>query len=341
MLIDYRTDSGTQPTEEMRQAMHDARLGDDYYGEDPSVNLLEKTAAEMLGKEAAILTTTATLGNQLALLSLTRQGSEIWVEEQSHLRAHDYISFLLPKTVFHTYAADKGRSITDNDLVAACGKKQTVFCIENTHNRHGGTILPVSEMKKIYHRIRESGGSVHLDGSRLFNASVAAGIPLHEFSAYADTVVLCLCKGLCAPAGAILAGSSAVIHKARIWREKMGSGMPQAGIIAAPAYVGLKKMIPRLAQDHLLAKKLAVGLAELPNLSLDLSLVETNIILVRPSHPSKSAEEIKNELGQTGILVLMLDRDTIRFVIDRNIDMEDIPRTIEAMHVIMKNEARI
>lgn len=335
MLIDYRTDSGTLPTEEMRRAMSEAKLGDDYYGEDPSVNLLEKTASEMLGKEAAILTTTATLGNQLALLSLSHKGSEIWIEKFSHIAAHDYTAFLLPDRKFRVYEAIKGREIADDDLAEAGEGAHSVFCIENTHNRHGGTILPISEMKRVYRQIRQAGGYVHLDGSRLFNASVASGVPLNEFAACADTVVLCLCKGLCAPAGAILAGSRETIRRARKWRAKMGSAMPQAGIIAAPAYIGLKKMIPRLAQDHLLAQKLASGLAVLPGLSVDLSLVETNIVLVHPKHPLKTAEQIQNELRQAGILVLLLDSKTIRFVVDRNIHPEDIPATVGIMQSIL------
>ncbi|WP_332237646.1 GntG family PLP-dependent aldolase [Sporolactobacillus sp. KGMB 08714] len=337
MPIDYRTDSGTLPTEEMRQAMYNARLGDDYYGEDPSVNLLEKTAAEMLGKEAAILTTTATLGNQLALLSQSREGSDIWVEKMSHIATHDYTAFLLPDRRFHTYEAHNGRSVRDDDLAAAKKGTQPLFCIENTHNRHGGTILPLSEMKRIHDQIGQAAGCVHLDGSRLFNASVATGVPINDFAACADTVVLCLCKGLSAPAGAVLAGSRETIRRARRWRAKMGAAMPQAGIIAAPAYVALKKMILRLAQDHLLAKQLAAGLAELPGLFVDLSLVETNIVLVHPAHSLKTAGQIRDELGQAGILVLLLDGETIRFVIDRNIAPQDLPITLEVMQSILKS----
>ncbi|RYL94910.1 aminotransferase class I/II-fold pyridoxal phosphate-dependent enzyme [Sporolactobacillus sp. THM7-4] len=335
MTIDFRTDSGTQPTEEMRQAMYEAVLGDDYYGEDPTVNLLEKTAAEMLGKEAALLTTTATLGNQLALLSTAAPESDIWIEEHSHIATHDYTTFLFPRARFHTYLSGNGMEIKDTDLEASCTTPNSVFCLENTHNRHGGTILPLSEMKKVYEQIRKKGGRVHLDGARLFNASVATKIPLREFARYADTVVVCLCKGLCAPTGAILAGPEQTIKKARNWRKRMGSGMPQAGIIAAPGYVGLKKMIPRLAEDHLLAKKLAQGLAQLPDLNVDLSLVQTNIVLVHPSHPKLSAEKITDELKKAGILVLMLDSRTIRFVTDRNIHSEDISKTVEVMNHLL------
>ncbi|RYM05419.1 threonine aldolase [Sporolactobacillus sp. THM7-7] len=339
MTIDYRTDSGTQPTEEMRLAMYRASVGDDYYGEDPSVNRLEKKAADVLGKEAALLTTTATLGNQLALLATAWPESDIWVEKQSHIASHDYTAFLFPNASFHHYLAEKGVRIREDDIEASCRGTHPVFCLENTHNRHGGTVLPATEMKKVYDRVKAVGGSVHLDGSRLFNASVASGVAAKAFARYADTAVICLCKGLCAPVGAILAGPAPVICQAREWRKKMGSAMPQAGIIAAPAYVALQQMIPRLAEDHRLASRLAHRLAGLPYLSVDLPFVQTNIVLVRVHHPEKSATQVVRELKQAGILVLQLARDTIRFVIDRQIHPEDISRTEKTLQDILKDKA--
>lgn len=333
MTMDFRTDSGTLPTDAMREAMRDARLGDDYYREDPTVNRLEGTGAALLGKEAALLTTTATLGNQLALMSLSAPGTDIWLEEQSHIATHDYTAFLMRDRSFHTYASDRGMSVPGTVLNVAVKSSSPVFCIENTHNHHGGTILPIPEMKKIYHELRHCGGTVHMDGSRLFNASVATGISLDTFAAYADTVVLCLCKGLCAPVGALLAGPEQIIKKARILREKMGGGMPQAGIIAAPALVALTTMIPRLEEDHRLARRLAGGLSGLPHVSVE--PVQTNIVLIHPAHPSKNTERILEEMGQTGILALTLDQHTIRFVTDRNIRPEDVDRTVNMMKTIL------
>ncbi|MCI1881239.1 MAG: beta-eliminating lyase-related protein [Sporolactobacillus sp.] len=331
--MDYRTDSGTLPTEAMREAMRRARLGDDYYREDPSVNELERFAADLLGKEAALLTTTATLGNQLALMSLSTPAADIWLEAQSHIATHDYAAFLLPGSHFHTYPSDRGTAVSD--IVLSAVGAASVFCIENTHNRHGGTILPLCEMKRIYLAVHRRGGTVHLDGSRLFNASVATGITPKLFASCADTIVLCLCKGLCAPVGALLLGPQKVIDRARKLREKMGGGMPQAGIIAAPGLVALQTMIPRLAEDHRLAKALARGLARLPHLTVESEAVQTNIVLVHPQHPLKNTARIVAELKQAGILVLALDAQTIRFVTDRNIEAGDVEQTIAIMRQIL------
>ena len=333
MYIDYRTDAGTRPTEEMRKAMYYAEVGDDVFGEDPSVNRLEETAAEMLGKESALLVTSGTMGNQLAILSQSSPGSEILVEDTSHIFVNEAASHSIIAGV-QTRPIPSNKGIIELRTIRAAIRTPgeatytSLLCLENTHNRSGGTIVPLENIKDLYSICKNSGTNVHLDGARLFNAVVATSIPVHEYARYTDTVQICLCKGLGAPIGAILAGSEDCIARARIWRQRLGGAMPQAGIIAAPALVALTTMIDRLSEDHEKAKQLAQGLAEMSGVLVDFQTVQTNIVMVNVQGTQKPPQELIYNLKKEGVLVSEFSPGVLRFVTHKDISVNNIDETL-------------
>jgi len=340
-FIDFRSDTVTKPTEEMREAMFTAEVGDDVYGEDPTVNRLEALAAEMLGKEAALFVTSGTQGNQVAILAHCRPGDEVILEAESHIFLYEAgaasaLSGVQTRPIRGHRGAmnpdDVKKAIRSDDIhYPSTG----LICLENTHNKAGGKVVPPETMKQVYEVAKEQNIPVHLDGARLFNAAVAYGVPVTEFTKYVDTVQVCLSKGLSAPVGSVLAGSKTFIDAARKWRKRLGGGLRQAGVLAAPGIIALEKMVDRLCEDHANARLLAEGLAAISGLHVDVNGVETNIVLCNIKNTGLSNEEFLARLIEQGILAGPFDDGVIRFVTHREITSEMIQTAVERIKSIV------
>ncbi|WP_069365838.1 low-specificity L-threonine aldolase [Salisediminibacterium beveridgei] len=332
-MIDLRSDTVTKPTDVMRRAAFEAEVGDDVYGEDPNVNALEQEAAHMLGKEDALFVTSGTQGNQIAALVHCQPGQEVILEADSHIFLYEgagisALAGVQPRTI----KGERG-AMNPSDVEAAIRGDDIHFpetgmiAIENTHNKAGGAVVPLSNMWTIHQLAKAYDIKVHLDGARLFNAAVAAGEPVSAFAGYTDTVQFCLSKGLGAPAGSIIAGSADFIKQARKWRKRLGGGMRQAGILAAPARVALRDHVTRLADDHRLARQLATGLDQMTGLSVT-NQVDTNIIMVDVSESGLSNEDWINGLKERGIQVGAMGPGVLRFVTHLDIHEDDIELTV-------------
>jgi threonine aldolase len=286
-VVDLRSDTVTHPTQAMREAMYRAEVGDDVYGEDPTVNRLQELAAERLGKEAGLLVLSGTMGNLLGILSQTRSGDEAIVGRYSHIFLNEAGGAAALGGV-QLFPIDSQRGVLDPKDIAAAVRDPNnthhphsrLVCIENTHNRDGGAAVPVEVMDSVGAVAHEHGLRVHVDGARLFNAAVALGVAPSRLVRGADSIQFCLSKGLGCPVGSLLVGSKDQIKEAHRWRKMIGGGMRQAGIIAAAGVVALEQMVDRLADDHANAKRLAAGLAQLPGISVDPDDVDTNIVML-------------------------------------------------------------
>ncbi|NQF16444.1 low-specificity L-threonine aldolase [Brevibacillus sp. HB1.3] len=338
MKIDLRSDTVTRPTEEMLRAMAEAEVGDDVYREDPTVNRLEAIAAEILGKEAALFVTSGTQGNQVAVLTHCVNGDEVIAEADSHIFYYEGGAMsALAGVQTRTLVGERGalraeeveRAIRGNNIHFPRTK---LICLENTHNRAGGAVISVAQMKSVYDSAQKHGIPVHLDGARLFNAAVAQGVAVSELSAFADTVQICLSKGLSAPVGSILAGDRAFIEEARWWRKKLGGGLRQAGYLAAPGIIALTQMTERLAGDHERAQQLAKGLRQL---SLQVEQVETNIVLVNTGSIGQTAVAFLERLEEKGVLAVDFDEYVIRFTTHRHISDQCIKTVVEAVEELL------
>ncbi|MFA4133253.1 MULTISPECIES: low-specificity L-threonine aldolase [unclassified Brevibacillus] len=338
MKIDLRSDTVTKPTEEMLRAMAEAEVGDDVYREDPTVNRLEAIAAEILGKEAALFVTSGTQGNQVAVLTHCVNGDEVIAEADSHIFYYEGGAMsALAGVQTRTLVGERGalraeeveRAIRGNNIHFPRTK---LICLENTHNRAGGAVISVAQMKSVYEIAQKHGVPVHLDGARLFNAAVAQGVAVSELSAYADTVQICLSKGLSAPVGSILAGERAFIEEARWWRKKLGGGLRQAGYLAAPGIIALTQMTERLAVDHERAQQLAKGLRQL---SLQVEQVESNIVLVNTGSIGQTAVAFLKRLEEKGVLAVDFDEYVIRFTTHRHISDQHIKTVVEAVEELL------
>lgn len=329
MYIDLRSDTVTKPTERMRKASYEAEVGDDVYGEDPTVRKLEEKAAELLGKEAALFVTSGTQGNQIAVLTHCQPGNEIILEEDSHLFYYEGAAIsafagVQPRTIKGTRGSmnptDVASAIRGEDIHLP---ETTLICIENTHNRAGGAIVSLENMKAIYEVAHSSNIPVHLDGARLFNAAVALDEPLSKFAQYTTTVQVCLSKGLGAPVGSLIAGDQAFINKARKWRKRLGGGLRQVGVIAAPGYVALTEMVNRLQEDHANAARLAEGLNNMSTLEV-VNQVDTNIVLVDIQKLGVSSAQFLEQIKSEGILAVAFGPTTIRFTTHYDVTTEQI-----------------
>ncbi|MFS0553216.1 low-specificity L-threonine aldolase [Brevibacillus sp. 179-C9.3 HS] len=338
MKIDLRSDTVTKPTEEMLRAMAEAEVGDDVYREDPTVNRLESIAAEILGKEAALFVTSGTQGNQVAVLTHCVNGDEVIAEADSHIfyyegGAMSALAGVQTRTLVGERGAmraeDVERAIRGNNIHFPRTK---LICLENTHNRAGGAVITVGQMKNIYDVAQKHGVPVHLDGARLFNAAVAQSVAVSEITCFADTVQICLSKGLSAPVGSILAGDRAFIEEARWWRKKLGGGLRQAGYLAAPGIIALTQMTERLAEDHERAKQLAEGLRQL---SLQVEQVETNIVLVNTDSIGQTAVAFLECLEEKGVLAVDFDEYVIRFTTHRHISEEQIKLVLKTVEQLI------
>ncbi|MBP1947862.1 low-specificity L-threonine aldolase [Virgibacillus litoralis] len=333
-MIDLRSDTVTKPTPEMRQAAFDAVVGDDVYQEDPTIIELEELSAQMLGKEAAMFVPSGTQGNQIAVLTHCQPGQEIILEADSHIFIYEGASISALAGVQPRTIAGKNGAMDPGEVQAAVRgddihlPETGLICLENTHNRAGGAVVSLDNMQAIFEMAQQQNIPVHLDGARLFNAAVATGIDVKEFAAYTDTVQFCLSKGLGAPVGSIIAGSTDFIKKARKWRKRLGGGLRQAGIIAAPGLVALRTMVDRLAEDHENAQLLADGLKEVSGLTIE-NNVDTNIVLVYTEDAGLRAEQFLEMLKESGILAVPFGPYTVRFVTHFDVSKEEIRSVID------------
>lgn len=327
-MIDLRSDTVTRPTSAMRQAMAAAEVGDDVYGEDPTVNRLEREAAAVFGREAAIFVPTGTMGNQIAIRLHTEHGQEVICESRSHVLDWEMammasFSGCQPRTVM----GDRG-VLSWEKIRGAIGPKiyyrqpTGLICLENTHNMAGGTVTPLEVMKEVWQGAKETGLSVHLDGARVFNAATALGTPVAELTAGFDTVMFCLSKGLGAPVGSMLVGSTKAIERARGFRKALGGGMRQAGVLAAAGWIALTEMSKRLAEDHVNARLLAEAVAEEASVEIDLECVQTNIVIFRLRGESDAAAFCA-ALKPKGVLASAIDPHRVRLVTHYDVSEED------------------
>src|SRR5271167_2868030 len=283
--IDLRSDTVTKPSPEMRRAMFEAEVGDDVYGEDPTINRLERRAAEIFAREAALFVPSGTMGNQIAIKLHTHHGQEMICEERGHVFNYEmammaHFSGVVPRTVWAedgilTWDQVKSKLKTKSYHAAKTG----LVSQENTHNMAGGTITPLAVFNEVCDNVHADGLPVHLDGARIFNASVALGIPVAQLTAKADTVMFCLSKGLGAPVGSLLVGSAESMDRGRIYRKALGGGMRQAGILAAAGLIAIEQGPQKLKHDHLNARFLAEGLARIPGVKINPDNVQTNILI--------------------------------------------------------------
>ncbi len=342
MRIDLRSDTVTHPTPAMRRAMYEAEVGDDVYGEDPTVNRLEALAAEMVGKEAALFLASGTQGNVCAMLTHCGRGDEIILGDQ----AHTFLSEAGAPAVLGGITPRPVRNQPDGTLdlaeVEAAIRPENVhfpttrlITIENTHNQCGGMVLPLSYMSQLGALAQRHGLKTHLDGARLFNAAVALGLPASAITADMDTVQFCLSKGLSAPIGSILAGPADFIHQARRTRKILGGGTRQAGVIAAAGIVALTEMVDRLAEDHVNAKRLAEGLAQMPAVRLDPKRVQTNIVIMQLAEGLNVAQTVER-LREEGVLVSAFYGGRIRAVTHYGITAEDIDAALAVFQRVLE-----
>lgn len=328
-VVDLRSDTVTVPTPAMRQAMFTAEVGDDVYREDPTVTALEELGAQMLGKEAGLYVTSGTMGNHVAAMTHTKKGDEIICEAEAHIYYLEAAGLAcLSGAQARTLVGERG-ILTANMIAEAIRGVDVhqpdtgLICLENTHNRAGGTCYPLSELAAIKKLAGERGIPVHMDGARIFNAAVAQGVPVSEIAAQADTVQFCLSKGLAAPVGSLLVGPRAFIEKARRFRKMVGGGLRQAGIIAAAGIVALKTMVDRLAEDHANARGLAEALAN-SGYGIDMATVQTNIVIFSMVGLKTSAPEFVAKLKEQGVKANAFGDTRVRMVVHYGVSREDI-----------------
>lgn len=334
--IDLRSDTVTRPTPEMRRAMYEAEVGDDVYGEDPTVNRLEGEAAGIMGRQAGLFLPSGTMANQVAVMTHTSRGDEVILEAEAHIFYYEVggislLSGCQPRTI----PGDRGR-LTAQALEAAIRTPNlhfpptTLICLENTHNRGGGTVTPLEEMERIYGMAKERGIRVHLDGARVFNASVFLGVDAKDIARCCDSVMFCLSKGLAAPVGSMLCGDADWILKARRNRKVLGGGLRQAGVLAAAGLVSLRTMVDRLEEDHANARRLAVGLAGEPGITLDPSSVETNIVMLEVREAPAWVERLKKD----GVLCNACGPNKARMVTHKDVSVEDIDEALRKIRAL-------
>lgn len=340
--IDLRSDTVTLPTEEMREAMRNAEVGDDVYAEDPTVNRLEELAARKIGKESALFVASGTMGNLIAVLTHCQRGEEAILEEECHMYYYEVggisaLAGVIPKLVKSHHGVPNPEEIKKKFREENIHYPKTrLICLENTHNRAGGTIIPPKVMEEICRLGHQRGLYVHLDGARIFNAAIALKVNPTLLTKDVDTVMFCLSKGLSAPVGSILAGDKKFIQRALKYRKMLGGGMRQAGILAAAGIIALEKMIDRLEEDHQNARILGEGLAKIPGITVDLSTVQTNMVNLEIKKEDIDTYKFLNELFKYNILGSPRPPSKVRLVTHYGISKEDILTTIKAIKEIME-----
>jgi threonine aldolase len=336
-MIDLRSDTVTRPSAAMRSAMANAVVGDDVFGEDPTVNLLQQTVASLLGKEQALYVPSGCMSNQLALKAHTEMGDEVIMEQDAHMfnyetAAPSVMSAVQVKTIAGIRGVFKAEELPPHIRPSQYYMPRTrVICIENTHNRAGGTIFPIEEIKRISEFCRTNGIMFHLDGARLWNASVATGIPVNEWARYFDSVSVCFSKGLGAPVGSALCGTKDFITRAHKWRKVFGGGMRQAGILAAGALFAVQNNIPRLREDHEKAAFLADALSDIPSISIDRECVQTNIILVDVERTGRTPQSFISAAREQGILISGGTFTKFRMVTHMDVSLDQVKQAAQTL----------
>ncbi len=335
-LIDLRSDTVTRPTPEMRAAMAAAEVGDDVYGEDPTVNLLEKRAAEIFGREAALFVPTGTMGNQIAIRLLTKPGQEVICESRAHILDWEMATTAVFSGCLVRAVPTLSGILTWKEIEPVIYKRGSfraatgLIEIENTANLAGGRLTPLHALEEVWEGARECKLPVHLDGARIFNASTALGVDVKTLTRGFDTVMFCLSKGLCAPVGSMLTGSAELMEQARIYRKALGGGMRQAGVLAAAGLIALEKMSARLHEDHANARLLAEALSHIESVAVDLDAVETNIVIFKLTG-ELTAAELVSRLKARGILASSIGPKSIRLVTHHDVDRTACVRAAEAL----------
>lgn len=345
--IDLRSDTVTHPTPAMREAMYRAEVGDDVYGEDPSVNRLEEMAAERLGKEASLLVLSGTMGNLVGILAQTRGGDEAIVGEHSHVFLNEAGGAAALGGI-QLFPVASRRGVLDPRAVEAAVRpdnvhypRTTLICLENTANRDGGAAVSVEDSDAVADVARRHRIRLHVDGARLFNAAVALGVSASRLVQHADSVTFCFSKGLGCPVGSILAGDADYIKEARRWRKMVGGGLRQAGIIAAAGIVALDQMIDRLAEDHDNARRLAEGLSQISGLSVDPNDVDTNIIMVDISSPAIDPRQFVAAMAQRGVRIGSPYGNRVRLVTHYQFRAADVPHVLQAAELAAGRQLRL
>ncbi len=341
--IDLRSDTVTLPTPSMREAIYRAELGDDVFGEDPTTNRLEKMAAERMGKEAALLVASGTMGNLVCTLTHCARGEEVILGDRSHTFLYEAGGMATLGGIHpHTISNQPDGTMRLEDIEGAIRGDNVHFprtrliSLENTHNRCSGSALSPEYIDSVAALAKEHGLSVHLDGARIFNAAVALGVDVKELTANVDSLSFCLSKSLSAPVGSVVCGSSDFIAEARRARKVLGGGMRQAGVIAAAGIKALEEMVDRLAKDHENAQRLAEGIASISGLSIELTKVQTNIIYFELDEDRMSPNELVTELNKKEVKLLAVGPNRLRAVTHYGISAGDIDLTIKALGEVMK-----
>ena len=335
-LIDLRSDTVTQPTDEMRRAMAAAEVGDDVFGEDPSINELQERAAAVLGKEAGLLTSSGTMSNLISTLAYSSHGDEIVMGDQAHMFWNESAGQAALAGVQTRLVPNDSQGRMDPEDVAAAIRppgnlhfpRTSMLCLENTHNRCSGGVLTPEDTKSVCDVAHEAGVPVHLDGARIFNAAIALEVPAAELVREVDDLSFCLSKSLSCPVGSVLVGSQEFIDNARRWRKMLGGGMRQAGVLAAAGLVALDTMVDRLAEDHQNARRLAHGLANIDGLNVDPEQIQTNIVFFEVDTKLGTAADMIAALERQDIKVSYPGKQSIRMVTHRHITPEDIEEAL-------------
>jgi threonine aldolase len=336
-MIDLRSDTVTKPTPEMRRAMAEAEVGDDVYGEDPTVNLLEQRAAEITGKEAALFVPTGTMGNTIAVKLLTEHGQEVICDSRAHI-----LDYELSMTAW--FSGCLIRAIPTEDGILEWSQIRPLVKpvhphyaptgaieIENTHNMGGGTVYSLAAIREISNGAHELGVKVHMDGARVFNAAAALRVPVEDIVAPVDTVMFCLSKALGAPAGSMVAGPAELIDKGRLLRKRLGGGMRQAGVLAAAGLIALEETSTRLGEDHANARFFAEGVSRIPGVELDPRKVATNIVVFDIGATGLTPGELSRRLKQRGVLINGIGQSQMRAVTHYDVTRADCAQAVEAL----------
>lgn len=340
-FIDLRSDTVTRPTPEMRKAMADAEVGDDVYGDDPTVNSLQEYAADLLSKDAALFVPTGSMGNQVSLGSLASHGDEVVCEAGAHFLHYEGGSVAAHLGLVARPLPGVNGVITADQVAPMIrpgsehNPRTAVIAIENTHNTAGGRVFPIDEARAIRKLAGDRDVRVHLDGARIFNAQAATGVPAREWAACADTLTFCFSKGLGAPIGSMVVGDRDVIQTAHLLRKRLGGGMRQVGVIAAAARVALETGVERLAEDHANAARLAAGLAELEASCVDTGAVETNMVMLDLAPFSKTAPQVASDLKAEGILTNGFPGTAMRLVTHRDVSTGDLDRAVDVLRKLL------
>jgi threonine aldolase len=345
-FIDLRSDTVTKPSQAMRQAIAEAEVGDDVFEDDPTVKKLEEMVAELLGKGKSLFVPSGTMANEVAIKSLTKPGDEVILEEDSHIYNYEVGAPSVLCGVQLNPLKGKRGVLTAQQILDHIRSEDihvpptTLICLENTHNRAGGTIYPLEEIKKIREATKPFGIKMHLDGARLWNATIATGVPLDEYAKHFDSVSVCLSKGLGAPIGSVISGSSDFIQIARRNRKMFGGGMRQVGIIAAAGIYAIENNFNRLIEDHRNAKTLALGLSKIPKISVDLESVQTNIVVIDIKESGMDVREVLERLKEKGVLAVPFGKTKIRCVTHLDVNQDDIYQALEVFKQVFENPSK-